>query len=196
VNPDLADPPLEVRVSRSFGGMPAGSGIFSLHLTSGDLLLPPGGESLELGLAGEPLDPATGALVLVGGFCIEDFDGEGLGMYFQLKLAGVLSGPLDDADRDGVPDAADNCLGLSNASQLDTNGDGYGNACDADYNNDGVVGGPDFLRIGRALGATIGAPNYHPDLDLDGDGVIGAPELLLAGQSFAGPPGPAAASCD
>jgi hypothetical protein len=35
-----------------------------------------------------------------------------------------------DADGDGVPEAVDNCPGIPNASQLDTDGDGFGNACD------------------------------------------------------------------
>ncbi len=41
-----------------------------------------------------------------------------------------------DADNDLVDDAVDNCLGAANTSQRDTDGDGYGNWCDADLNND------------------------------------------------------------
>jgi hypothetical protein len=35
-----------------------------------------------------------------------------------------------DADGDGVPEAVDNCPGVANASQLDADGDGFGDACD------------------------------------------------------------------
>ena len=49
-----------------------------------------------------------------------------------------------DTDGDGIADELDNCLNKSNPAQIDTNSDGYGNACDADYNNDGVIGGPEF----------------------------------------------------
>lgn len=47
-----------------------------------------------------------------------------------------------DTDGDGVPDYLDNCPAVSNANQLDTDGDGQGNACDADDDNDGV---PDVI---------------------------------------------------
>jgi hypothetical protein len=35
-----------------------------------------------------------------------------------------------DSDGDGVDDPADNCLGVSNADQLDSDDDGYGDVCD------------------------------------------------------------------
>ena len=41
----------------------------------------------------------------------------------------------------------DNCPFAVNASQTDTNGDGYGKACDADWDNDGLVTGSDFLIL-------------------------------------------------
>jgi hypothetical protein len=36
-----------------------------------------------------------------------------------------------DTDQDGIPDALDNCPSVANADQLDTDGDGLGNVCDA-----------------------------------------------------------------
>ena len=39
--------------------------------------------------------------------------------------------------------ASDNCPAVSNADQLDTDGDGEGDACDADDDNDGVLDGAD-----------------------------------------------------
>jgi len=35
-----------------------------------------------------------------------------------------------DSDGDGVGDACDNCVNVRNAGQLDDDGDGLGNACD------------------------------------------------------------------
>jgi hypothetical protein len=100
-----------------------------------------------------------------------------------------------DADADGVCAAADNCLAAANADQRDSNADGYGNACDADVDQDGVVGGSDYIALGRAFGARSPDPAYDPDLDADGDGAIGAPEWLRLGASWAGPPGPSGLAC-
>jgi hypothetical protein len=67
---------------------------------------------------------------------------------------------------DGVPDDFDNCVETQNANQIDTNGDGFGNACDPDLNQDLVVDVADF---GIFFAAYSGTPN--PDADFNDDGV-------------------------
>ncbi len=47
-----------------------------------------------------------------------------------------------DSDRDGVPDAQDNCVSIANADQTDANGNGIGDACD-DFDRDGVINSQD-----------------------------------------------------
>lgn len=48
-----------------------------------------------------------------------------------------------DTDGDGVPDSRDNCDTVDNPGQTDTDGDGKGDACDADDDNDGVLDATD-----------------------------------------------------
>src|SRR5262245_21815315 len=122
-------------------------------------------------------------------------DASGFGRLDAPASAILAVSPTPDADSDNVPDAEDNCLTAANSSQLDSDQDGYGNACDTDYNDDGVVGISDFLTLSRAFGSPIGSPDYSPVLDSNGDGAIGVPEFLLLLASFGKPPGPSGLSC-
>ena len=105
------------------------------------------------------------------------------------------SGRCDDQDGDGVCDGEDNCLDSPNADQRDTDQDGFGNVCDADYDNDGVVGVSDFGLVLRAFGSTTGEPRFDEDCDADGDGVIGAPDFAMMLGSFGKAPGPSGLGC-
>jgi WD40-like Beta Propeller Repeat/Thrombospondin type 3 repeat len=55
--------------------------------------------------------------------------------------------PLPDSELDGVPDELDNCPKAANSGQTDTDGDGAGNACDADDDNDGVNDSRDLCPL-------------------------------------------------
>ncbi len=89
--------------------------------------------------AGEPL-PEAGVISLTCGERTESEALLGIKLAFSwngqhdLKLSGnyVLdcTPPPADADGDGVPDAQDNCPVTANADQLDTNGNGIGDACE------------------------------------------------------------------
>jgi len=60
-------------------------------------------------------------------------------------ISGVAAiyGPID-TDSDGIQDDMDNCPDIENPGQADTDGDGQGNACDQDDDNDGM---PDTYEI-------------------------------------------------
>lgn len=61
---------------------------------------------------------------------------------------------VQDSDMDGIFDAFDNCPTVSNPDQTDTDGDGLGNACDPDDDNDGI---PDTVEEALfPLGGTTG----------------------------------------
>jgi FG-GAP-like repeat/Dockerin type I domain/Beta-propeller repeat len=89
-----------------------------------------------------------------------------------------------DADDDGLLDAEDNCSSVPNPDQRDSNGDGYGNACDPDLNNDGVV---NFVDLGTMRARFF---STDADADLNGDGRVNFLDLATLKQYFFGPPGP------
>jgi hypothetical protein len=93
---------------------------------------------------------------------------------------------VDDGDGDGIPDDVDNCMAAANPDQRDTDADRYGNACDADFNNDGVVNFAD-LAVFRSRFGTGDA-----NADLTGDGIVNFADLARFNQLFGSRPGPSA----
>jgi murein DD-endopeptidase MepM/ murein hydrolase activator NlpD/ribosomal protein L27 len=100
-----------------------------------------------------------------------------------------------DSDGDGFDDYADNCSQVSNPRQTDTDADGYGNACDGDLNNDGIVNSGDLGLLRLAFFSSPGAPNWNPDADLTDDFIVNTADLGAMRAAFFGPPGPSGMSC-
>jgi hypothetical protein len=104
-------------------------------------------------------------------------------------IAGFWPGTVGaafDQDRDLAPNVTDNCTVLPNATQLDADRDGYGNACDGDLTNDGVVNAADLARLKSVFF------RQDPVADLNGDGVVNAVDLAMLKRSFFRKPGPSA----
>ncbi len=93
----------------------------------------------------------------------------------------VISADVDD---DTIEDALDNCVFVANADQRDTDADGYGNLCDADLNNDGVI---NIVDLGLLRSVFFSA---DANADFDGDGVVNVQDLGVLRSMFFGAPGP------
>jgi len=109
------------------------------------------------------LTPKSGC----GGYAIYKKDGSLLLHDWATLSAGDIANtarlygaPVTDADGDGVLDTVDNCPTVANKSQLDTDKDKKGDACDTDDDNDGVLDAKD--NCPTVANAT--------QVDTDGDG--------------------------
>ncbi|MFK8015844.1 MAG: alkaline phosphatase D family protein [Gammaproteobacteria bacterium] len=89
-----------------------------------------------------------------------------------------------DTDLDGVINDLDNCQTTPNAQQIDSDADGFGNACDADLNNDCQVNVAD-LGLLRSVFFSDNA-----NADLNGDGIVNAADIGLFRLRFFDAPGP------
>ncbi len=110
-----------------------------------------------------------------------------------------------DFDDDGVADEVDNCALIPNPDQADANAgvdddsslpgvQSYGDACDLDFDDDGVVGPADFFSGFRpCLGQDPASVPACRAADCDGDGAVGPSDFFGCFRPKLGrPPGPGA----
>ena len=95
-----------------------------------------------------------------------------------------------DQDHDRVGDETDNCLDVSNMEQIDTDGDGCGNACDADYDQSGMVDAADFAYFRLVMGRKEGDTNFDANVDHDNNGQINGGDFIFFRGRMSRPPGP------
>jgi hypothetical protein len=100
-----------------------------------------------------------------------------------------ISATGGDADGDGVPDPIDNCIAVANPAQCDSDGDGYGNACDGDLNNNGTTNAQDTALFRQQLGQPSTGPGYD-NADINCNGAVNAQDTTLFRVLLGKPPGP------
>ncbi|MFK8032092.1 MAG: thrombospondin type 3 repeat-containing protein [Gammaproteobacteria bacterium] len=124
----------------------------------------------------------------------QSFAGDG-GAIGTVGGTGMLTGPSPDTDGDGVSDDVDNCTLVANPGQTDTNGDGIGNRCDADVNNDCIVNFIDISQFTPKFNSAVGDANYDEDFDIDNSGSLNFIDYIAFTGNFQMPPGPSANEC-
>ena len=95
-----------------------------------------------------------------------------------------------DSDGDGIDDTEDNCQLISNPGQEDTDRDFFGNACDADLNNDGIVNTLDLGQYRKIFGSSDQDYDFNVHADLNSDGIINTLDVGKLRILFGKSPGP------
>lgn len=106
--------------------------------------------------------------------------------YEAALLSVAIPAVITDTDADGTADVQDNCTLVANLDQRDTDGDGYGNLCDADLNNSGGIVNFSDLALFRSA---FGTSNPNADLDSSG-GIVNFTDLARFRSLFGKAPGP------
>jgi hypothetical protein len=119
---------------------------------------------------------------------------------FAIGFAGsAMAGAVVDTDTDLVPDQFDNCstapngpASVNTGNQVDTDVDGYGNRCDADFDNDAAVLGADFTFLLGQFGKNTAVAQ---EADLDGDLFVLGGDFTRLLSLFGKAPGPSGLAC-
>ncbi len=84
------------------------------------------------------------------------------------------NGHQPDSDSDGIPDGSDNAYLTANPGQEDTDGDGWADIVDADFNNSNTVNYQDYLQFRANYGSSGGDSVF----DMNSDGRVNYSDYL------------------
>jgi hypothetical protein len=157
----------------------------------------PANESAYLGTVSFELDQLVNGTyeITVGAFGPGGMDGIGNLAHQNITSSTTFNSAFvtitdpNDVDGDGVNNASDNCLNRKNPDQDDTDCDTYGNLCDADYDNSGIVGFPDFGQFVGAFGSND-EEKCHVEPIARPPCVVGFPDFGAFVGMFGSAPGP------
>jgi len=130
-------------------------------------------------------------MALLAGFCLV------VGMPLAAMAGPAPGGPDSETPTpDGVEDAFDNCTAAYNPDQKDTDHDGCGNMCDADYDQTGTTSITDFGTFKAGFPFGVGNPAYNPNTDHDCSGTTSITDFGTFKAEFVAPgtPGPSGIS--
>lgn len=193
---EVAFPEAEVAVTDSQPGV---TPVLDPASDDGDMILSPGEtwSYLATGTALDLASPPVGVTVVPG--CGDDRNTYQNTGRADISSAGLADEDLShycnpsDKDNDGILDEDDNCVLVPNGPldpdaggniQRDTDGDGFGNICDPDFDGNLTV---DFSDL-AFMKSVFFTPD--PDADLDGNGSVDFADLAIQKSMFFGPPGP------
>jgi hypothetical protein len=108
-----------------------------------------------------------------------------------------FAGPSTDSDGDGVFNVLDNCSALKNAppADCDTDDDGYGNACDGDFDQNKATTAADFSS--KFVPDFKKGTDSGTGTDMDCNGTVSAGDFSsrFVPNFKAGKPGPSGLFC-
>jgi hypothetical protein len=150
----------------------AGDGTASLLKTASQGTLGDGSMVYFLGVIDDQVPFTTASLNTAGNTA------------FLFNIDDIVTVASTDDDSDGIANVEDNCTQVANTDQRDTDGDGYGNMCDADFTQDGNTNGFDLGYFKSVYFSS------DPDGDLNGDGSVNGFDLGIFKGLYFKPPGP------
>jgi hypothetical protein len=112
---------------------------------------------------------------------------------FLFNVDDIITVAAPDDDGDGIPNVEDNCTQVANGlndtatagiSQNNSDGDNYGNVCDADLDGSLSVNFSDLVLLKARFNTA------DPDADFNGDGAVNFSDVVILKALFNQPPGP------